>query len=101
MSNDSEPGFFRTHSTGHGTGIGNATLLANPELCTLQTCDMTLAAFYYLPTVAGNALYAGIFGVYIVVQLYLGIKHKTWGYMLAMVLGLVRPSPCPFRIKSI
>lgn len=58
-----------------------------------------MASFYYLPTVAGNALYAGIFGIYIVVQLYLGIKHKTWGYMLAMVLGLVCPSPCPFRIN--
>ena len=77
-----------THSTGHGTGYGNATLLANPELCTLQTCDLSMASFLYLPTVAGNGLYAGLFGVFIVGQLYLGIRHRTWGYMGAMILGL-------------
>lgn len=53
-----------------------------------------MSSFLYLPTVAGNALYAGIFGVYVLLQLYLGIKHKTWGYMIAMILGLVRP-PLP------
>jgi hypothetical protein len=78
-----------THSTGHGTGYGNQTLLANPELCTLQTCDLSLASFLYLPTVPGNAIYAAIFGIYIIVQLYLGIRHKTFGYMTAMVLGLL------------
>lgn len=82
-----------THSTGHGTGYGNATLLTNPHLCTLQTCDLSLASFLYLPTVAGNAIYAGIFGLYVLIQLYLGIKHKTWGYMIAMILGLVYPPP--------
>ncbi len=78
-----------TYSTGHHTGVGNATLFANPELCTLETCDLSLASFLYLPTVPGNAVYAAIFGIYIVAQLYLGIKHKTWGYMVAMVTGLV------------
>lgn len=48
-----------------------------------------MASFLYLPTVAGNGIYAGIFGIYVALQLYLGIKHKTWGYMVAMILGLV------------
>jgi hypothetical protein len=78
-----------TYSTGHGTGYGNATLLKNPELCTLETCDLSMASFMYLPTVPGNAIYAAIFGMYIVVQLFLGMKHKTWGYMVAMVTGLI------------
>ena len=78
-----------THGTGHGTGYGNATLLANPQLCTLQTCDLSMASFFYIPTLAGNAIYAGIFGAYLLAQLYLGIKHRTWGYMVAMILGLV------------
>ena len=78
-----------THSTGHGTGTGNLTLLLNPELCTLETCDLSMASFDYLPTVPGNAIYAAIFGVYVVAQLFLGIKHKTWGYMVAMVTGLL------------
>lgn len=66
-----------THSDGYGTGTGNATFLADPSLCTLQTCDLSMASFLYLPTVAGNALYAGIFGVMFIGQLYLGIRHKT------------------------
>jgi cell shape-determining protein MreD len=61
----------------------------NPELCTLETCDLSMASFLYLPTLPGNAIYAAIFGIYIVAQLFLGIKHKTWGYMVAMVLGLL------------
>lgn len=78
-----------THSTGHGTGYGNATLLANPELCTLETCDLSMASFLYLPTVPGNAIYAAIFAIYIIAQLYFGIRHRVWGYMTAMVLGLL------------
>jgi len=78
-----------THSDGYGTGTGNATLLANPELCTLQTCDLSMASFLYLPTIGGNATFAAIFGICLIWQLYLGIRHKVWGYMVAMVFGLV------------
>ncbi len=78
-----------THSNGNGTGYGNITLLMNPELCPLETCDFSMASFLYLPTIPGNAIYAAIFGIYIVAQLFLGIKHKTWGYMVAMVFGLI------------
>jgi len=65
------------------------TLLMFPKLCTLETCDLSMSSFLYLPSVPGNAIYALIFSTYIVAQFYLGIKHKTWGYMIAMVLGLL------------
>ncbi|CAD6442374.1 b366ed3b-f2fa-4df4-aca4-f86e63795736 [Sclerotinia trifoliorum] len=78
-----------THSYGNGSGYGNATLLMNPHLCTLDTCDLSLASFQYLPTVVGNTLYAGLFGIFLVAQLGLGIKFKTWGYMVAIMLGLI------------
>ncbi|KAK0107329.1 hypothetical protein ONS95_004023 [Cadophora gregata] len=78
-----------THSNGHGTGYGNQTLLENPNLCTLDTCDLSLASFLYIPTLPGNVLFAAIFGIYLVAQIFLGIKHKTWGYMVAMVMGLL------------
>lgn len=48
-----------------------------------------MASFLYLPTVPGNAIYAAIFAIYIIVQLYLGIRNRVWGYMVAMVLGLL------------
>jgi hypothetical protein len=46
----------------------------------------------YRPTLAGNSLFAGIFGLLLIGQIWLGIKHKTWGYMIAMIMGLVRIS---------
>lgn len=69
---------------------GNLTLCLNSEiLCTLQTCDLSLAKYDYIPSLAGNALYAAIFGICIIGQLGLGIRFKTWGFMVAAVLGLV------------
>jgi len=77
-----------TGTDGTGRWYGNITLILNPELCTVKTCDLTLASFLYIPSLPGNAIYAAIFALYIVAQLFLGIKYKTWGYMAAMVLGL-------------
>ncbi|RDW82713.1 hypothetical protein BP6252_03825 [Coleophoma cylindrospora] len=78
-----------TYMTPNGQGFGNATLLLNPGLCTLQTCDLSLASFLYLPNLAGNAFYAAIFGVFFLAQLALGIKGRVWGYMGAMLAGLI------------
>lgn len=73
----------------NNTAYGNLTLLENQNWCNLTTCDLTLASFDYRPSMGGNALYATIFGVYLVLNIYLGLRHKTWGYMVAMFFGLV------------
>jgi len=39
--------------------------------------------------VAGNAIYAAIFGILLVAQLGLGIKYRTWGFMVGMACGLI------------
>lgn len=92
-----------THQFPNGSYIGNVTLILNPHLCTLQTCDLSMSSFEYRPTVAGNAIYAAIFGISILAQLYLGIKHKTWGYMVAMLFGLVCRSSSlpPFTLPTL
>ncbi|PMD32729.1 RTA1-domain-containing protein [Hyaloscypha variabilis F] len=72
----------------NNTAYGNLTLLADQTLCNLNTCDLTLAAFDYRASLPGNALYAAIFGIYLLLNIYLGIRHKTWGYMVAMTVGL-------------
>lgn len=78
-----------THAFAKGQGYGNQTLLQKPYLCTLETCDLSLATFNYIPTLPGNAIYVVIFFAFLIGQLGLGIKFKTWGYMTAMVLGLL------------
>ncbi|KAM3065304.1 phospholipid-translocating ATPase rsb1 [Clarireedia jacksonii] len=77
-----------THQFPNGSYIGNVTLIMSPYLCTLETCDLTLSSFEYRPTVAGNVIYAAIFVIAILAQTYLGVVHKTWGYMVAMLFGL-------------
>ena len=72
----------------------NATLLNNTELCTLSTCPLklgndTLANQDYLPTLGGNSLFAAIFGVLLLVQLFFGIRYKTWGYLVGILGGLL------------
>ena len=57
--------------------------------CTLDTCPLSEAIITYQPSMGGNALFLSIFGFLFLVQLYLGIRHKTWSYLVAMVFGLL------------
>lgn len=41
----------------------------------------------YVPSFAGNATYLSIFAILLVPQLYLGIRHRTWGFLTGMVVG--------------
>lgn len=82
-----QPGLTFINATG---AYGNITLLTNPGLCTLKTCDLSLGQLRYIPNLGGNAIYAGVLALYLLVQLFSGIKNRTWGYMAAMFFGLVR-----------
>jgi len=72
----------------------NTTLLNDTSLCTLQTCPLVLdgvplAHLSYLPSVAGNALYAGIFGLFFCLQVLFGVRYRTVGYLIGMFCGLL------------
>jgi hypothetical protein len=41
----------------------------------------------YKPSLPANTFLAGYFGIALIVQLYLGIRYKTWTYMIALVLN--------------
>jgi len=71
---------------------GNETLIENPYLCTLQTCDLSLASFSYLPSLPGNALYLAIFLLLFIAHAVLGSIYRTWGFLVALLFGLVRTS---------
>ncbi|KPM37669.1 hypothetical protein AK830_g8882 [Neonectria ditissima] len=59
-------------------------------VCTLDTCSVEQWGFvHYRPSIAGNALFLAIMAVLAVCQLYLGIRHKTKGFMIAICLGLL------------
>ncbi len=63
--------------------------LQSIDNCTVGTCPLSCAQVEYLPTLAGNAVYAAAFGLLLVAQLGLGIKYKTWGFMVGMICGLI------------
>ncbi|KAI9375105.1 RTA1 like protein-domain-containing protein [Aspergillus egyptiacus] len=67
----------------------NLTLLENPDLCTLETCPLSMGAIEYVPVLWGQILFMAIFGAAALIQLGLGIYYKTWTFMIAMVIGLV------------
>ncbi|KAL2285379.1 hypothetical protein FJTKL_08298 [Diaporthe vaccinii] len=57
--------------------------------CTVTKCPLSCAQVDYQPTLAGNTVYAAAFGLLLIAQLGLGIKYKTWGFMVGMICGLV------------
>jgi hypothetical protein len=66
------------------------SVLANPSLyCTLSTCPISLAQMGYVPSLAGNAFYVGLFGIFLISQLYFGIRYRTWGFLAGMFCGIV------------
>ncbi len=68
--------------------------LQRPDFCTVCDCPLTLdgvqiANMAYRPSLAGNVLFAAIFGVFLAAHIFLGLRYKTRGFMIAMVCGLI------------
>lgn len=58
------------------------------DYCTLDTCPLSLANFTYVPTLAGNATYLAIFALLLPIQVFLGVRYRTWGFLLGMFGGI-------------
>ncbi len=59
-----------------------------PANCTLETFS-DLATIRYLPNFGGNTFYAVVFGILLIVQLFYGFRHRTWGFTVCFLCGLV------------
>lgn len=55
--------------------------------CTLDICGIEYSIFTYQPSLAANAFLAGLFGLVLLAQTYLGIRWKAWGFMVGVQLG--------------
>ena len=56
-----------------------------PSICSVQACGQ----ISYIPNLAGNTLYTAIFAVLLLAQLFLCIRHKTFGFLVGMFGGVV------------
>ncbi|KAJ9161912.1 RTA1 domain-containingprotein [Coniochaeta hoffmannii] len=57
--------------------------------CTIDTCPLSEGVITYQPSIAGNSFFVALFGILLLVQLGLGIRHQTWSYLVAMAFGLI------------
>lgn len=73
----------------HPVTTFNGTIIADDELCTIETCSLKYANFEYVPNLPGNIIFLVIFGVLVVPQIFFGVKYKTWGYMAGILGGLL------------
>lgn len=60
-----------------------------PEWCESVSpeCPLEGTIYGYAPSLGANAFFAAFFGLALVIQLYFGIRHKTWTYMIAVGSG--------------
>ena len=55
--------------------------------CTVDACPIELSVYGYRPTLPGSATLIALYALCMFIQMGLGIRYKTWGFMVAMVLG--------------
>ena len=63
-------------------------------------CPVDQSIYGYYPSLQANAFFAAFFGVCLVAQLVMGIRWKTWTFMIAMgfgclceVIGVIQENP--------
>jgi hypothetical protein len=57
--------------------------------CTLQTCPLKDGIITYQPNLAGNGFLLGFFVIILIVQAFLGVKYRTWSFLVGMCGGLI------------
>jgi hypothetical protein len=66
------------------------TIIFGPDAtCTLDTCPVDWSIYSYRPSLPGNATLLALFGVVGIIHTYLGIRWKSWGFMVGMQLGCI------------
>jgi hypothetical protein len=57
--------------------------------CTINLCPVDTSALAYRPSLAASGTFIGLFALAMVIHVSQGIYWKTWGFMVAMLLGCV------------
>ncbi|CAH0047782.1 unnamed protein product [Clonostachys solani] len=55
--------------------------------CTIDLCPIEWSLFRYRPSLAANSVFLALFGLALLVHVYLGIRWRTWGFLTFMVFG--------------
>jgi len=66
----------------------NTTTPFSTDDCTLSTCPISDAQLTYDPSLTANTFFLALFGVCLAITVPSCIYHRTWGYLVAMTMGL-------------
>lgn len=53
----------------------------------IPECALDQTIYGYYPSMGANAFFCAIFGICAIANVYLGIRYKTWTYMIALAVG--------------
>lgn len=59
----------------------------NPCLDIGPDCTVEETTYGYYPSLPANAAFAAIFGALLIIQLFQGLKWKSWTYLVALAFG--------------
>lgn len=57
--------------------------------CTISVCPVELSIYGYRASLPLSVALIALYGVCCIVQIGLGWRYKTWGFMTAMLLGCI------------
>ncbi|KAK0713416.1 parasitic phase-specific protein PSP-1 [Lasiosphaeria miniovina] len=57
--------------------------------CTLDVCPVSASILEYQPSIPGNAVIIGLFGLALLIHVAQGAVWRSWTFMICMVLGCV------------
>lgn len=61
----------------------------NDPNCTIAVCPVEISVYGYRPSLAASISLITLYALCAVIQVFLGIRYKMWGFMVAMVLGCI------------
>lgn len=65
----------------------NLTVWGSDNECTLDTCPIDWTLYQYRPSLPANSALLAAFSLLFIIQVYLGIRWRSWGFMTGMLLG--------------
>ena len=66
----------------------NGTLVDKHD-CNNDICSIEYGEITYLPSLGGNIAYLAIFSILLAIHLIIGIRRRTWTFLIGIACGLV------------
>ncbi|KAL7950892.1 RTA1 like domain-containing protein [Trichoderma barbatum] len=64
-------------------------VFGNDATCNLSNCPAEWSIYGYRPSLAANVVFAALFAIACIVHLYLGIRWRTWGFTIPVIVGCI------------